>query len=308
MARRRKPKHVSGFVSVLGRPNAGKSTLVNRLAGAKVAIVADKPQTTRDAIQAVVTSPEAQVVFIDTPGMHEPRNALHRKMMDAARAAMKDQDLLIWMADATVGFEESSGPYLELLRESGTPAILALNKIDLVANKAALIPLLDAYRRAAPFEAYVPLSAETGEGCGELMEEIVKRLPEGPRYFPEDHLTDQPLRFLAAEIIREKILHATGQEVPHSVAVLIEKWEETAGLARILAAVHVERTGQKAIVIGRGGEMLKRIGTLARKELQERLGKKVYLELFVKVEKDWRKREGFLKELDYQKMTGGDPA
>jgi GTP-binding protein Era len=306
MASRRNPKHVSGFVSILGRPNAGKSTLLNRLAGAKVAIVADKPQTTRDAIQAVVTMPGAQIAFIDTPGMHEPKNALNRKMMEAVRAAMKDQDALIWMADATLGFEESAGPYLEAVTESGTPAILVLNKIDLVANKASLIPLLDAYQRAIPFEAYVPVSAETGEGCEALIGEIVKRLPEGPRYYPADHLTDQPLRFLSAEIIREKILHATGQEVPHSVAVLIEKWEETPGLARILAAIHVERAGQKAIVIGRGGEMLKRIGTLARKELQERLGKKVYLEFFVKVEKDWRRREGFLRELDYQKIAGGD--
>jgi len=308
MAKQRKPKHISGFVSILGKPNAGKSTLLNRLAGAKLAIVADKPQTTRDAIQAVVTLPHAQIVFVDTPGMHEPKNLLHRKMMETVKTAMKDQDLLIWIADATLPFSESAGSYLETLKQSGTPAILALNKLDLLPNKAALIPLLDGYRNAVPFEAYVPLSAETGDGVDALLDEILKRLPEGPQYFPPDHLTDQPMRFLAAEIVREKILHATGQEVPHSVAVLIDKWEEFPGLVRIIASIAVERAGQKAIIIGKGGAMLKQIGTLARTELQERLRKKVYLELFVKVEKDWRAREAFLKELDYQKIAGGEPA
>jgi len=305
MARQRKPKHVSGFVTILGRPNAGKSTLLNRIAGSKLAIVADKPQTTRDAIQAVLTLPHAQVIFVDTPGVHEPRNLLNRKMMDTVRASTREQDLLIWLADATLPFAESGGDHLKLLAGETIPAIVALNKIDLLARKPDLIPLLDAYGKAHPFEAFVPLSAETGEGVDELLAEILKRMPKGPQYYPPDYLTDQPMRFLAAELVREQVLLATGQEVPHSVAVLIEKWDESVGRAHIAAAIHVERDGQKPIIIGRGGEMLKRIGTAARLQIEERLGKKVFLELFVRVKRQWRSSADFLHELESQKMNSG---
>lgn len=305
MARQRRPKHISGFVTILGRPNAGKSTLLNRLAGSKLAIVADKPQTTRDAIQAVVTLPHAQIVFIDTPGVHQPRNLLNEKMMDTVRAAAREQDLLIWLADSTLPFAESGDEHLSLLAGETIPAILVLNKIDLLRNKADLIPLLDAYGKAHPFEAFVPLSAATGEGVDELLAEILKRLPKGPQYYPPDYLTDQPMRFLAAELIREQVLLATGQEVPHSVAVLIEKWDESAGRAHIAAAIHVEREGQKPIVIGKGGEMLKRIGRAARLQIEERLGKKVFLELFVKVKREWRSSADFLQELESQKISSG---
>ena len=305
MARQRKPKHVSGFVTILGRPNAGKSTLLNRLAGSKLAIVADKPQTTRDAIQAVLTLPHAQVIFLDTPGVHEPRNLLNEKMMEKVRTSTREQDLLIWLADASLPFSQTAGDQLSLLSGESVPAICVLNKIDLLRNKADLIPLLDAYGKAHPFEAFLPVSAATGEGFDELLAEILKRLPAGPQYYPADYLTDQPMRFLAAELIREQVLLATGQEVPHSVAVLIEKWDESPGRAHIAAVIHVERNGQKPIVIGKGGEMLKRIGTAARLQIQERLGKKVFLELFVKVKREWRSNAEFLHELESQKMSSG---
>jgi GTP-binding protein Era len=305
MARQRKPKHVSGFVTILGRPNAGKSTLLNALTGTKLAIVADKPQTTRDAIQAVLTLPQAQVVFVDTPGVHEPRNLLNEKMMEAVRISAREQDLLIWLADASLPFSQSGGDSLALLANQTIPAICVLNKIDLLRNKADLIPLLDAYGKAHPFDAFVPVSAATGEGLELLLDEILKRLPNGPQYYPPDYLTDQPMRFLAAELIREQVLLSTGQEVPHSVAVLIEKWDESAGRAHIAAAIHVEREGQKPILIGKGGERLKSIGTAARKQIEERLGKKVFLELFVKVKREWRSSADFLHELESQKMNSG---
>jgi len=305
VARQRRPKHVSGFVTILGRPNAGKSTLLNRLAGSKLAIVADKPQTTRDAIQAVLTLPHAQIVFLDTPGVHEPRNLLNQKMMETVRASTREQDLLIWLADASLPFEESGGEHLKLLSEESIPAIVVLNKIDLLRKKADLIPLLDAYGKAYPFEAFVPVSAATGEGVDQLLMEILKRMPTGPQYYPPDYLTDQPMRFLAAELVREQVLLATGQEVPHSVAVLIEKWDESPGRAHIVAAIHVEREGQKPIVIGKGGAMLKAIGTAARKQIEDRLRKKVFLELFVKVKREWRSRADFLRELESQKISSG---
>ena len=305
MTRQRKPKHVSGFVTILGRPNAGKSTLLNRLAGTKLAIVADKPQTTRDAIQAVLTLPNAQVVFLDTPGVHEPRNLLNQQMMDKVRASTREQDLLIWLADASLPFAESGGEHLKILQGETIPAIVVLNKIDLLRKKADLIPLLDAYGKAHPFEAFVPVSAASGEGVDLLLDEILKRMPKGPQYYPADYLTDQPMRFLAAELIREQVLLATGQEVPHSVAVLIEKWDESAGRAHIAAAIHVEREGQKPIVIGKGGAMLKSIGTAARKQIEERLRKKVFLELFVRVKRDWRSSADFLHELESQKISSG---
>ncbi|MEP7363241.1 MAG: GTPase Era [Acidobacteriota bacterium] len=305
MARQRKPKHVSGFVTILGRPNAGKSTLLNRLAGSKLAIVADKPQTTRDAIQAVLTLPQAQIIFVDTPGVHEPRNLLNEKMMDTVRASTREQDLLIWLADASIPFNASGGEHLKLLEGQTIPALVVLNKIDLLRNKADLIPLLDAYGKAHPFEAFVPVSAATGEGFEDLLAEILKRMPKGPQYYPADYLTDQPMRFLAAELVREQVLLATGQEVPHSVAVLIEKWDESAGRAHIAAAIHVEREGQKPIVIGKGGAMLKTIGTAARQQIEERLGKKVFLELFVKVKREWRSSADFLHQLESQKISSG---
>jgi len=302
--RGRKPAFRSGFVSVLGRPNAGKSTLINALAGTKVAIVSPKPQTTRMSLQAVVNRPNAQIIFIDTPGIHadfssQQASLLHGRMMEAVRSAARDQDLLIWLADATLPFEQSSQG-LEIIKHQATPALLVANKIDRLSSKQMMLPLLERYREAHNFAEYIPVSALTGEGLPELEKAILARLPKGPKFFPEDQLTDAPERFLVAEAIREQILLSTGQEVPHHTAIVIEQWEETPKLLRIGAAIHVERSGQKRIIIGSGGSMLKQIGSATRAELEARYGKKVFLELFVKVQPGWRESASFLAELDWR--------
>jgi GTPase len=302
--RGRKPAFRSGFVSVLGRPNAGKSTLINAIAGTKVAIVSPKPQTTRMSLQAIVNRPNAQIVFIDTPGVHvdvaaQKASLLHSKMMEAVRTAARDQDLLIWLADATVPFAESSLG-LEMLRHEATPAILVANKIDRIPGKQHLLPLLELYGKVHPFQEFLPVSALTGEGLPELEKAILSRLPKGPQFFPDDQITDAPERFHAAEMIREQVLLNTGQEVPHHTAIVIEQWEEKPKLLHVGAAIHVERAGQKRIIIGSGGAMLKQIGTKTREQLEERYGKKVFLELFVKVQPGWRESPSFLAELDWR--------
>jgi GTP-binding protein Era len=300
--RPRKSKRIpfhSGFVSVLGRPNAGKSTLINAIAGEKLSIVSAKPQTTRSTLQAVVNRENAQIVFVDTPGIHDPKGLLHTRMMEEARGAMRDQDVLIWMADATEPFAKSSAG-LQLLEGNETPAILVLNKIDRVPAKHDLLPLLEEYGKAHTFVDLIPASATRGEGLKELEQAILTRLPEGPQYFPPGQLTDAPERFLAAELVREKILELTGQEVPHSVAIAVESWEESPRLLKIAAVIHVERQGQKRIIVGAGASMLKQIGSAARTELEERYEKKVFLELFVKVKPAWRESASFLAELDWR--------
>lgn len=299
-----KPPFVSGFVSILGRPNVGKSTLLNAFTGMKLAIVADQPQTTRTAIQGIVTTAEAQIVFMDTPGIHRSTGLFNQRMMETVRAALDGRDLLLFVADATRPAGDDDWQALDLLRKSETPAILALNKIDRLKTKASLLPLIDKYKAAMEFAEYVPVSALTGEGLEELRKAIMSRLPEGPLYFPADQITDQPERFLAAELVREKILHETRQEVPHAAAVVVERWEETPRLVRIAAAVFVEKEGQKAIVIGAGGALLKRVGTLARQEIEKLLGRKVFLELFVKVRPGWREIPEFLNEIDWRSMAG----
>ena len=242
--------HKSGFVSILGRPNAGKSTLLNALVGQKVAIVADKPQTTRTAIQGVLTMPDAQIVFIDTPGIHKSDSAINKRMMDAVRASLEERDLFIYLVDTTKPFSSGDEKALSILRrgksneaEAMPPVIIALNKIDALPAKHEMLPLLEEYQKRYNFEAYLPISAATGEGLDQLRDEVLRLLPKGPEYFPPDHYTDQPARFLAAELIREKILLATRQEVPHSVTVVIEKWEELPRLIRIFATIlWLERT------------------------------------------------------------------
>jgi GTPase len=296
----------SGFVSLVGRPNAGKSTLLNALIGQKVAIVADKPQTTRVSIQAVLHLPHAQVVFMDTPGIHKADTPLNKRMMDTVRAALEERDLLLFLADAAQPFGEDDRRAIDVLRKTGTPAILVLNKIDLLRDKAALLPLIEQYKAVYEFADYVPVSAAKGAGLDGLKKVILERLPEGPPYFPEDHVTDQPERFLAAELIREKVLLATRQEVPHSVAVMVDHWEETPHLTRIFATIRVERPGQKAIVIGSKGTMLKRIGTEARQEIERLLGIKLFLDLHVRVEPGWRSRPAFLDALDWRTSIGGE--
>lgn len=296
----------SGFVSIIGRPNAGKSTLLNALVGQKVAIVADKPQTTRTSIQGVVTTPESQVIFVDTPGIHKADSALNKRLMDTVRAALEERDLLLFVADATEAFGEEDRRAIDIARRTSTPVVLVLNKVDLVKDKAALLPLIEEYKQAFEFADYVPVSAARRDGVDELMKIIVERMPEGPAYFPEDHVTDQPERFLAAELVREKVLLATRQEVPHSVTVTVDKWEDTPKLTRIFATIRVERDGQKAIVIGRAGSMLKRIGTQAREEMERLFGVKIYLDLHVRVQPGWRENTAFLDSLDWRTMAGED--
>lgn len=300
------PGFRSGFVSILGRPNTGKSTLLNALVGAKVAIVADKPQTTRTTIQAVLTLPEAQVVFLDTPGIHKSTTPLNKRMMEAVRAALDQRDLLVFMVDASRRLGEEDRQALDLLKKAATPAILAVNKIDLIRDKAQILPLIEQYGELHEFADYIPIAARTGEGLDVLRKEIVARLPEGPAYFPPDHITDQPARFLAAELVREKILAETREEVPHSVTVMVDSWEELPRLLRIYATVVVERDGQKAILIGRQGSMLKRIGTAARQEMEAMFGHKIYLDLRVKVQPNWRAKPAFLDTLDWRTMAGKD--
>jgi GTP-binding protein Era len=296
----------SGFISIIGRPNAGKSTLLNALVGQKVAIVADKPQTTRTSIQGVLTTPEAQVVFLDTPGIHKADSPLNKRLMDAVRASLEERDLLLFVADAAHGFQEQDRKAIDVARKTSAPVLLVLNKVDLLEDKAALLPLIEQYKAVFEFADYFPISASRRIGLDELLKAIVDRLPEGPSYFPEDYVTDQPERFLAAELIREKVLLATRQEVPHAVAVTVEKWEETPKITGIYATIHVERDGQKGIVIGAKGSMLKRIGTLAREEMEKLFGFKIYLDLHVRVQPNWRERADFLNALDWRTMTGED--
>lgn len=289
----------SGFVAIVGRPNAGKSTLLNRLVGQKVAIVTSKPQTTRNRIQGIVTRPDGQVIFIDTPGLHSGESALGRQMMQEVAAALEGIDVLLLMVDACHAEPRVDEMLLEKAKRFGGKTILALNKVDGMP-KEKLLPVIDAYSKASEFAAIVPISALKGSGCEELLHEILRLLPPGEPYFPEDQVTDQPERFLAAEIIREKAIKATYHEVPHAVAVLVEKWEETPKILRIEALLNVERDTQKKILIGQKGAMLKKIGTEARKELEELLGTKIFLGLFVKVARDWRGNPQAVRELDWR--------
>lgn len=299
-------KFKSGFVSIVGRPNAGKSTLLNALIGQKVAIVADKPQTTRTSIQGVLTLPEAQIVFLDTPGIHKADSPLNKRLMNAVRASLDERDLLLFVADATRTVEEEDRRAVDMARKAGTPTVLVLNKIDQVRDKARLLPLLERYQTIADFTGSVPVSASKGEGLDELRRVILEQLPEGPAYFPEDYVTDQPERFLAAELVREKVLRETRQEVPHAVAVTVDKWEETPRITRIYATIRVEREGQKPIVIGAGGAMLKKIGTLARQEMEKLFGVKVFLDLHVRVQPGWREQRAYLDALDWRTMAVDD--
>jgi GTPase len=296
----------SGFASLIGRPNAGKSTLLNALIGEKLAIVSDKPQTTRTTIQGVVNLPDAQIVFVDTPGIHKSTTLFNKRMMETVRTALADRDLLLYVTDASIPLTAEDTEAVSVLKDLATPALLLVNKIDRVQDKRKLLPYIEQFKAIREFDEYIPLSATTGEGLDRVREAIVSRLPEGPAYFPTDHLTDQPERFLAGEMIREQILRHTRQEVPHSVAVLVERWEESSKITKIAATIYVERDGQKAIVIGAGGASLKQIGTKARLEIEKMLGRKVFLELFVKVQKDWRENPEFLNAIDWRSMHGGE--
>jgi GTP-binding protein Era len=293
-----KEKYRSGFVAIVGRPNAGKSTLLNRLVGQKVAIVTSKPQTTRNRIQGIVTQPGGQIVFIDTPGLHAADSALGRQMMHEVAAALEGIDVLLLMVDASRALPHADELLLERAKRFRGKTILALNKVDGLA-KQKLLPLIEAFHKAFEFAAIVPISALKGHGCRELLTEIFPLLPEGQPYFPEDQVTDQPERFLAAEIVREKAIQSMYHEVPYALAVKVDKFEDAPKLLRIEVTMNVERDSQKKILIGHKGEMLKKIGTEARKELEVLLDKKIYLGLFVKVVPDWRENPERVRELDW---------
>lgn len=291
----------SGFVAIVGRPNAGKSTLVNTLVGHKVSIVSSKPQTTRNRIQGILNRDDAQIVLIDTPGIHRPESALNRMMMDELDNALDGLDMLSLIVDASASFGSGDRFALEWIRRFSGPVFLLLNKIDRIP-KPQLLPLIDRYRREFEFAEVYPISALTGAGCFDLVSGWIARLPEGEPYFPPDQFTDQPERFLAAEIIREKVILATREEVPHAVAVLLDDFEEGEGIIRIRATIYVEREGQKAILIGRGGSMLKKIGTQARLELASILGTKIFLETFVRVQPNWRQNPAMIRQLDWRRQ------
>jgi GTP-binding protein Era len=288
----------SGFVAVVGRPNAGKSTLVNKLVGEKVAIVTSKPQTTRNRIHGIVNRPKAQVVLIDTPGLHRPDSALGKQMMGEVDSAVDAVDVLALILDASEEVGQGDRRTLEHVARFAGTRILLLNKIDRIP-KDQLLPLIEAATKMGEFAEIIPISALTGDGVERALEKFIEYLPAGPPQFPSDQYTDQPERFLAGEIIREKAMAATSQEVPHAVAVLVESFEETDKLIRIRAMIYVEREGQKGILIGSKGSALKQIGTLARKEMESIFGTKIFLELYVKVQKDWRDNPQIVRQLDW---------
>lgn len=290
----------SGFVAIIGRPNAGKSTLVNTLIGRKVSIVSPQPQTTRNRIQGILNRDDAQIVLVDTPGIHEPRNALSRQMLDEIQHAMEGVDVLSLIVDASERFGPGDRFSIDRARRFRGPVFLLLNKVDRV-HKPLLLPLMDRYRREFDFAEIFPIAALTGEGCFDLVNGWLARLPEAPPFFPADQYTDQPERFLAAELIREKAILATRDEVPHAVAVFVERFEETEKLIRIRATLLVEREGQKGILIGKGGATMKKIGTQARHDLEAILGARIFLELFVKVRPDWRQNPSVVRQLDWRR-------
>lgn len=299
----------SGFVCILGPPNAGKSTLLNALAGEKLAIVSPKPQTTRNRVLGVINIPQkkgrpgAQVILIDTPGVHRADSSLGRKMMAEVREALQTCDVVLVIVDVTRKTDPDSTFLFNLLKRTSTPAFLLLNKIDLLrGEKSKLLPLIENFSKLHEFREVIPISARKRQGLDLLIQKVVAALPKGPRYFPEDQITDQPARFMAAELIREQVLLSTSEEVPHSVTVVIEQFEEGERLTRIASAIVCDREGQKGILIGRRGQMLKKIGTGARQEIERMLGTKVYLELFVKVRPNWRESRAFVEELDWRKQ------
>ena len=287
----------SGYVALIGRPNAGKSTLLNRLVGQKIAAVSDKPQTTRFRIQGVITKPEGQVVLVDTPGVHQPGYELNRRMMAAVQDALLGVDLVALIRDASVPTGNGDRFVLDLVKRSGKPALLLLNKIDKLEDKSALLPLMDWYRNEHEWQEIIPISALKNEMTEVLIDASLRHLPEAEPIFAEDELTDQTLRVLVAEIVREKVLEVTGDEIPYVTAVVTERFEEVReDFSRIYCVIVVERGSQKKIVIGKGASRLKEIGIRARKEIENLLDHRVHLELFVKVEEDWRNKNQLLDE------------
>ena len=298
----------SGFACILGRPNAGKSTLLNALVGEKIAIISPKPQTTRNRILGIINVPEkkghdaGQVVLIDTPGVHRPESSLGRKMMSDVHEALQGCQLILLIVDAKRKWTVEDAFVLDLIKRSGTPVFLLLNKIDLLADKRDLLPLIAQFQPLHDFKEIIPISALKKKGLDELLQYILKALPKGPRYFPEDQITDQPLRFMVAETIREHVLFQAREEVPHAVSVMVDQYEEGERLTRIAATIYCDRPSQKAILVGKGGQMLKKIGTAARMDIEKMVGTRVFLELFVKVQPGWRESRQFVEDLDWRRQ------
>ncbi len=293
-------KFHSGFISIVGRPNVGKSTLLNALLGEKIAIISDKPQTTRNKILGIVNVQDGQLVFIDTPGIHKPMHKMNEYMVKTALATYNEVDVILMLVEATEQPGGGDRYIIDTLKDVKTPVFLLINKVDLI-EKEKLLPLIKQCTELYPFAEIIPVSALRND-LGSLLEVILKRLPEGPRYFPDDQLTDQPERFIVSELIREKIFELTKDEIPYSTAVVIEQMQEEPEITRITAVIYVERESQKGILIGKGGAMLKKIGTLARHDAEKLLGAKIFLQLWVKVKKGWREDEHMLKNLG---MTEG---
>jgi len=289
----------SGFVALIGRPNVGKSTLMNQILGQKVAITSDKPQTTRNRIHGVYTSQEGQIVFIDTPGVHKPQHKLGDYMMQMVRNTLSEVDVILFLTDVTQTMGSGERYILQLLESVETPVILVMNKIDQV-HPDDLLPRIDDYRREFLFAEVVPVSALLGNNISALVSVIFRYLPPGPKYYPDDQTTDHPESFIVAELVREKILHLTREEIPHSVAVVVEEMARREGdVVYVRAVIYTERESQKGILIGKGGRMLKQVGQWARQEIEALFGSRVYLDLWVKVKEDWRNREMLLKSLGF---------
>lgn len=291
----------SGFVSIIGRPNVGKSTFLNRVIGQKIAIMSDKPQTTRNKIQGVYTEADTQIVFIDTPGIHKPKHKLGDFMMKVAQNTLKEVDLILFMVNAVEGLGRGDEFIIERLKGTNTPVFLVINKIDEI-HPDQLLPLIETYQNLHPFEQIVPISALQGNNVETLLNQIKEVLPEGPQYYPADQVTDHPERFIVAELIREKALHLTREEIPHSIAVVIDSMQrrETGNTVYVGATIIVERDSQKGIIIGKQGKMLKEIGQRARVDIEALLGSKVFLELWVKVQKDWRNKASQLRDFGFR--------
>ena len=290
----------SGFVAIVGRPNVGKSTFMNYVLGQKIAIMSDKAQTTRNKIQGVYTNQDCQIVFLDTPGIHKPKHELGNFMVESAYSALKEVDAVLFMVNAA----EKRGPgddfIIEKLKKIKTPVFLVLNKIDLISPDE-LLDRVESYQETIPFAGIIPISVLQGNNVQELMTTLTNHLPEGPQYYPSDQITDHPEYFVVSELIREKILHLTKEEIPHSVAVTVDKMQKDEfEKVHVYANIIVERPTQKGIIIGKGGKLLKEIGVRARKDIEQLLGNKVYLELWVKVEKDWRKKKSHLQDFGYR--------
>ncbi len=294
-------EHKSGFVAIVGRPNVGKSTLLNRIVGQKIAIMSDKAQTTRNKIQGVYTTPEAQLIFIDTPGIHKPKHRLGDFMVETAYSALREVDAVLFMISADQKRGRGDDFIIERLKNVQSPVYLVINKIDKV-HPDDLLGIIEDYSTQMDFAQVVPISATEGNNVERLMEVLINEMPEGPQYFPEDQVTDHPEYFIVSELIREKVLFLTRDEVPHSVAVVIDSMKRNENdKVQIQATIIVERDSQKGIIIGKGGKMLKQIGTKARKDIENLLGDKVFLELWVKVQKDWRDKQVYLQDFGYRK-------